>query len=114
MTLGVAPYYDISCYIMLRHEVLPHVTTLGVAQVDHMLRHEMLPHVTTLGVAQVVERACVRARQRADGVRTYVRTYHCSGSRRPFDALTNALDRILRDSSIEHGFRVSILAHEIV
>ena len=74
MTLGVAPYYNISCYIMLRHEVLPHVTTLGVAQVDPMLRHEMLPHVTTLGVAQVVERACVRARQRADGVRTYVRT----------------------------------------
>ena len=45
---------------MLRHGVLPHVTSLGVAQVDPMLRHEVLPHVTTLGVAQAEERAYER------------------------------------------------------
>ena len=60
MTLGVAPYYDIRCYLMLRHGVLPHVTSLGIAQVDPMLRHGVLPHVTTLDVAQAEERAYER------------------------------------------------------
>ena len=60
MTLGVAPYYDIRCYTMLRHGVLPHVTTLVVAQVDPMLRHGVLSHVTTLEAVQVEERAYER------------------------------------------------------
>ena len=42
------------------------------------------------------------------------RTCHISGSRRPFDTLTSALDRKFRDTSIEHGFTPNFIPNKTV